>query len=164
MLPWQQLYIITYHGSMRINCNHTLRKLFCIYLLLHLEVLQLFWLGWSGMTMSGLWGFKSVVVEESSLRLNAEPYGSYGPHHSGPGCQPWHQETWKSLKQLYTLGYILLLRRDTPVNISNCFWLRLQLGSSLFCAWTMCAHECFRNVISSRSKGTFRLNRSFTST
>lgn len=44
-----------------------------LFIARHLEVIQLFWLWWSGMTMPGLWGFTCVVVEDSSPWFNADP-------------------------------------------------------------------------------------------
>lgn len=54
---------------------YTKQYLLVLFIAMHLEMLQLFWLRWSGMTMSGLRGFNCVVVEESSPRFNADPTG-----------------------------------------------------------------------------------------
>ena len=91
--------------------------------------------------LCGSWGIFSTV--------QCRPYR---PHHNRPARQPWHQETWKSLEQLHTLGYILLLRKDRePVSISNC--LRL-----CFSMHAQCVHECVWNVSLYQITEKFELN------
>ena len=115
MLLWLQLCVITDYVS-KLQ-PYSKKYLLFLFIAIKLKVLQLVWLWWSGMTMPGLWGFSCVVVEDSFSTAECWPCR---PHHIMHVCQPWHQETWKSLKQLHMLGYILLFQRDTePVNISH---------------------------------------------
>lgn len=72
------------------------------------------------------------------------------PHHNRPACQSWHQETWKSLKQLHTSETSFCCGRRGSANISNCLQLYLQLGSGFFsvnaCAWNASFHQMKDNT------------------
>lgn len=71
------------------------------------------------------------------------------PHYNRPACQSWHQETWKSLKQLHTLETSFCCGRGGSASISNCLQLYLQLGSGFSvnaCAWNVSFHQIKDNT------------------
>lgn len=71
------------------------------------------------------------------------------PHHNKPACQSWHQETWKSLKQLHTLETSFCCGRRGSASFSNCLQLYLQLGSGFSVnahGWNVSFHQIKDNT------------------
>lgn len=85
---------------MSVNCNHTPRSVF-FFLLLCVAYCFI----WKCSSCSACGG----LVCDHAWVVRFQLCGNRGffstvqcspcrPHHNGPACQPWHQETWKSLK------------------------------------------------------------------
>lgn len=69
-----------------------------------------------------------VVVEDSSPWFNADPAGHITTGLAASLDTRKHENHWSN----YTCSETSFCGgRTEPVNISNCFWLRFQLGSSL---------------------------------
>lgn len=132
-----------YHNVLRLYENklqpYTNQCFLFLFIAMHLEVLQLFWLWWSGVTMSGSWGFNCVVVEESSPRFNADPTGHITTDLPASLDTRKHENHWNNYTRKDTS---FCCGRTELVNISNCFWLHFQLGSSCSMHWAMCAWVC----------------------
>lgn len=118
-----------------------------LFIALHLEVLQLFWLWWSGMTMHGSWGFNCVVVEESSQRFNEDPMGHITTGRPASLDTRKYENHWNNYTHYDTY---FCCGRTQYVSIFNCLWLPFQLGS--------CLHACVWNVSLYQIKDTFSLN------
>lgn len=154
MFPWLQLYrnkLWLYENKLQ---PYTKKRLLFLFIAVHLEVLQLFRLWWSGMTMPGSWGFNCVVVEESSQWFDADPTGHIHITTGRPASLDTrkHENHWNNYT-CYDTSFCC--GRTEPVSISDCLWLRFQLGSSF--SMHACVHACVWNVSLYQIKDTFEL-------
>lgn len=105
---------------------------------MHLE-LQLFRLRWSATIMHGSGMFNCMRVAGSSEWSNAEPTGHITAEVPASLDTRKHENHWNNYTHYDTS---FCCGRTETVSVSNCWWLRFQLGSSVSMHACMCAAMC----------------------
>lgn len=133
---------ITSVGLMSYKLQPYSKVYLFLFTALHLESFQLFLVGLICCDRAGGMCDNLRISFTVQRRPNR-------PRRNRPAGRSWHQETWKSLKQLHTLETSLCCGRRGSASSSNCLQLYLQLGSGSSvnaCAWNVSVHQIKDNT------------------
>lgn len=106
---------------------------------MHLELLQLFRLGWSAVIMPGSGSFNCMLVVGSSQRWDADPTGHITTEPPASLDTRKHENHWNNYTHYDTS---FSCGRTETVSISKCLWLHFQLESSIS------MHACVQAYVS----------------